>query len=149
MNKGQFKEGHIPPNRKEISYYVTEDNCHICTSHPLRGGYPVISRNNKRQSISRYLYTLSYGVIPDGLVIRHKCDNPLCINIEHLELGTQRDNIQDCIIRKRRVGNCKLTNEQIEEIRLDLRPSSIITKEYNINRTRVWQIRKTGGSNGR
>ena len=42
---------------------------------------------------------MKFGEIPKGMVIRHKCDNPNCCNIEHLEIGTQKDNIEDMIKR--------------------------------------------------
>ena len=39
--------------------------------------------------------------VPKGLVVRHKCDNTLCVNPDHLLLGTQRQNIEDMIARDR------------------------------------------------
>lgn len=72
----------------------------------------------------RHSYRKHHGPIPDGMVVRHKCDNPPCINPEHLELGTQMDNMQDAVKRKRfpsRAGvandNAKLTVEQVREIK--------------------------------
>jgi hypothetical protein len=52
--------------------------------------------------------------IPPGMVVRHKCDNPPCVNPEHLEIGTAADNRADCIARNRhakgeRHGRAKLT----------------------------------------
>jgi hypothetical protein len=51
----------------------------------------------------RFIYGVVIGPIPDGLVVRHKCDVSLCVNPDHLEVGTPKDNAQDCITRGRRV----------------------------------------------
>lgn len=46
-------------------------------------------------------YVLVNGPIPEGQVVRHKCDNLLCCNPTHLELGTRSDNEQDKYLRDR------------------------------------------------
>jgi len=43
----------------------------------------------------RYEYTKEHGHIPKGLIVRHLCNNKLCIEIEHLALGTYQDNTDD------------------------------------------------------
>lgn len=58
-------------------------------------------KNNKSIIASKYAYQISFGDIPEGLEIRHKCDNPICCNPHHLELGTRKDNMQDASKRKR------------------------------------------------
>lgn len=50
---------------------------------------------------ARYSYALTNGPIPNGLVVRHKCDNARCVRPEHLEIGTQRDNVMDAVRRGR------------------------------------------------
>lgn len=49
----------------------------------------------------RLVYTLIYGEIPSGQMVRHKCDNKLCCNPYHLELGSQSDNENDKYDRDR------------------------------------------------
>jgi hypothetical protein len=70
----------------------------------------------------RESYRLNVGPIPDGLFVCHHCDNPKCVRPSHLFLGTNDDNRQDSVRKKRhahgeRHGHAKLTDEQVEEIR--------------------------------
>lgn len=73
------------------------------------------------------------GPIPDGMLVCHRCDNPPCINPEHLFLGTNEDNLRDCREKKRnnfgaRNGSAKLTDGQVVEI-INLRRSGRTIKE--------------------
>jgi len=86
----------LPLNQVNEDLRATK--CHNCTSHSLSCGYPQL----KGKHLSRIIYTENYGIIPEGLLVRHKCDNRLCINPAHLELGTHQDNVTDCIVRNRR-----------------------------------------------
>lgn len=59
-------------------------------------GYPRTAWNGSTNGkVHRIVYQLSTGESIDGLVVRHKCDNPRCINPDHLEVGTVIDNVQD------------------------------------------------------
>lgn len=66
-------------------------------------GYGQLSKGWKKAPYKahRLSYELFVGAIPDGLVIRHKCDNPRCANPSHLEIGTQQDNVTDRVVRGR------------------------------------------------
>jgi hypothetical protein len=61
----------------------------------------VLRRNKIYYAAHRWVYLRTRGPIPDGLVVRHKCDVPVCVNPQHLELGTQKDNIHDMWTRGR------------------------------------------------
>jgi len=61
--------------------------------------YGVIRDNYKQKKAHRVSYELYKGQIPEGLVVRHLCDNKLCVNPAHLELGTVSDNNRDKIGR--------------------------------------------------
>jgi len=67
-------------------------------------------------SAHRLAYTLCIGAIPYGMYVLHHCDNPPCVNPAHLFLGTQLDNLHDRDSKKRN-GQTKLTEDQVEEIR--------------------------------
>lgn len=48
----------------------------------------------------RWAYWSAHGAVPP--LLRHRCDNPKCVNVEHLEPGTQHDNVHDAMNRGRR-----------------------------------------------
>ncbi len=58
------------------------------------------------------------GVNMDGLDVMHSCDNRKCVNIDHLSLGTRKENLQDMIQKGRRVyGTAKLSPDDLPQMR--------------------------------
>lgn len=95
----------------------------------------------------RASYEIFNGPIPEGHVVRHKCDNTGCVNPEHLITGTQADNIQDAISRGRlaigaRHGCSKLTEHAVVAIRADTRKQRTIAKEYQVSEQTICDIKK-------
>lgn len=89
-------------NTKAIEWIVDANGCHVGTSHMKdKDGYMKVQRKGKCYHAHRYVYIQEHGEIPDGLVVMHTCDNPACINLEHLKLGTNKDNTQDMIAKGR------------------------------------------------
>jgi len=125
-----------------IEYYINENGCHICTSHETKfyHGYCRIQVNKTKYRLHRYIYEQTYGKIPEGLVVRHKCDVRNCINPDHLELGTNWDNTQDMIKRNRHCINSdkrkpsfRFSSDSISEIRASNLPINTIAKQFDVS----------------
>lgn len=67
----------------------------------MRNGYGCMKINGKVVDAHRVSYQLYKGEIPEGKCVLHKCDNPKCVNPDHLFLGTKKDNYDDAISKKR------------------------------------------------
>lgn len=134
MEEYVLNEENISYQTKRIKYIINAD-CWECISHSshTNNGYLSIGRNKKRYLMHRYIYEMQYGLIPEDKVIMHICDNPKCININHLKLGTQKENIKDMINKGRRNPNSipkkKLNEQQLLKI-----------KEMLLNKTYIREI---------
>ena len=69
--------------------------------------YGAFGYQGKKQTAHRVSWMLHNGPIPNGLYVCHSCDTPLCVNPEHLWLGTHKDNMKDAANKKRTVCNFK------------------------------------------
>lgn len=84
--------------------------CILSGYAPMRDGYRKVLWQGKRELHHRVVYVQAHGLnLADihGKVIRHTCDNPGCINPDHLLAGTQRQNIHDCIARNQSSKNSR------------------------------------------
>jgi hypothetical protein len=94
----------------------------------------------------KFSYRLHFGVIPKNMCVCHKCDNPSCVNPNHLFLGTALDNQKDKMAKNRHAkgesqGHSKLTNEQISQIRSRANDDyKVLCSEFNIVPSTVYRI---------
>lgn len=123
--------------------YIPEPNsgCWLWLGYIDKDGYG----RCKRDRAHRVSYRQFIGPLENFSVL-HKCDNPSCVNPEHLFLGTQLENIADMVSKKRHAKgiknrHAKLSLEQVEEIRLDTRPQKIIAANYGISQQQISGIK--------
>lgn len=138
--------------QKPFEYKVTENGCWECISHigkVVAGGQArtLVYFKGRRWLLHRLVYTQLMGEIPEGLIIRHKCDNSLCCNIEHLETGTHKQNSEDMVERGRNVNGPRKINETAAEEIRDLINSKVLSQKeigkiYNISPQSVSDIKK-------
>jgi hypothetical protein len=132
--------------------YIPEPNsgCWLWIKGISPGGYGVIRQDGVRKQIGahRFAYLRFRGPIPANMCACHRCDNRLCVNPDHLFLGTRKENMQDMYRKgrsydRRGEGNnrAKLTAAQVIAIRNDPREGAPIAAEYGIHRLSVYAIK--------
>ena len=106
--------------------------------------------NGKSLNCHLLSWILYRGEIPKGFQVLHHCDIPSCVNPNHLFLGTQKDNMNDAVQKKRhrhmvfhgeQHPAAKLTWKEVTKIRTDKRLLKILAKEYNVSTTTISEIR--------
>jgi predicted DNA-binding protein (UPF0251 family) len=107
-----------------LKYVDKTDTCWLWKGHVV-GNYGQFRVIDKKCRAHRVAYELWVDSIPEGLLVRHKCDIPLCVKPEHLELGTHKDNSNDMVQRGRSYKvkglshhSSKLTADDINEIKI-------------------------------
>jgi hypothetical protein len=118
------------------------DSCWEWQGSKDRDGYGRYKSNGKLWQAHRYSVLLD-GKDPKGMVVMHSCDNPSCVRPDHLQLGTQADNIKDMIAKGRYVKpQSKLSKEDIKMIQDSTDSYTVIGKRFNISAPYVCSIKQ-------
>lgn len=127
-SKKCFQERQPPPQRPIAERFWEKverrgaEECWPWKAYIAASGYGICRGATKNVRAHRMAYELAHGPIPEGLIVRHRCDNRRCCNPRHLEVGTATDNARDRVERRRtahgeRSPAAKLSEAQVVEIR--------------------------------
>lgn len=123
-------------NEKDLIIQVSQKGCWEVISHKTdNNGYG----QYKKKRTHVLMYEKYIGKIPKGMVIRHKCDNPICCNPFHLEIGTQKDNCKDMFDRNRNPNY--ITKELAVKIAKEYGTAKEIAKKFNVSETVVYHVK--------
>lgn len=120
------------------------NECILWQKAKNKAGYGITWHNNKWAYAHRAVMNAKKGE-----VVLHTCDNPSCVNPEHLIIGTSKQNSQDMVSKNRqakgeKAGSAKLTKTQVTEIRAykNTLPSRKVAVLFSISKTNVLDIWK-------
>lgn len=123
-----------------------ENGCWIWRRRTSPLGYGKLNFNTKTVIAPRAAFEAWSGEIPSGMQVCHRCDNPQCVNPEHLFLGTCADNNRDCVTKGRqargeRAGSAKLSESQVREILLSQDATKTLARRFNLAPATIRSIR--------
>ena len=131
---------------------VKANGCWEWNGHPCTNGYGQFSISGVLHMAHRISWIFHNGdIMDDNVKVLHSCDNKLCVNPEHLFLGSQQDNADDMRAKNRAPnqagannGNAKLNEIKVAAIRIALnngRSRSELAKEYSVSWNTIDQIK--------
>jgi hypothetical protein len=122
---------------------LSNTECWMWTGSKNPKGYGHLPTGNEQLS-HRLSYLLFKGEIPIKTMILHSCDNPGCVNPNHLYLGDNKQNMIDMISRGRAMPRGKPPKLNIEQVKLIAKSKDTVSNlvdEYNVSRGTIEQIK--------
>ncbi len=133
----------IPSIAKVISRFLSsrteggKNDCWNWNKSTNEKGYGQVMCAGKNIKAHKMAYMIHVGDIPDGVSVLHKCDNPRCVNPNHLFLGSQADNINDMYGKKRAIVGSrhklsKLTEQEALEIFKSKESTAVLANRFSV-----------------
>lgn len=131
-------------------YVVPEpmSGCWLWTGHINTYGYGYVTHKNRPAMATHIVWALyKKGIVPKGICLCHVCDNRICVNPDHLFLGTKGDNNKDRDRKLRqahgiRQWKAKLNPEIVKTIRASSSSCSELGIQYGVNKTTISLIKR-------
>jgi hypothetical protein len=146
----RFIRGHGYSHRGPQYIIDPDTQCWNWQLYKTNQGYGRISRTGKERLAHRQAWIDNRGAIPEGMCVLHKCDNPSCVNPDHLFLGTPADNNLDRDTKGRHKalrgssnGISKLTEEDIPRIRQLLKSGLSqyrVADMFGVHQSTIWRV---------
>ena len=146
IREGSWENRPIVPkvkgfNERLLSRVRLDENtgCLLFTGGAGSHGYGQININGKQRTAHTAVWINKNGPIPGGSIVRHKCRNRLCVNPDHLELGTSKENNFDdklrdgTLLRGEQLPQSKLTVAAVIEIRKAERPLKELAQKFGVS----------------
>lgn len=128
------------------------DLCWLWQNSATPAGYGQFWDGKRRIDAHRFSYSFHKGEIPEGYVVMHICDVRLCVNPEHLSVGTQRDNLLDMYSkgRGRTKESYKLQSGELSwNSTISAHQADAIRHEYSLGKTSWAKLARTYGTSKR
>lgn len=108
-------------------------------------GYGIVRINGRRTAAHRLAYEVHFGISPRDKNVCHRCDYRACCNPKHLFLGTQHQNVSDCIAKGRfpvgsKQGNSKLNDAAVIAIRNDKRAQNEVAMSFGVSQSTISDV---------
>jgi hypothetical protein len=146
---GRWRKGITISDRLDVQIFHSPDGCWYWLGCTYPSGYGSIYYKDRIEATHRVSYKLYKGEIPKGIHVLHKCDNRLCINPDHLFLGTNTDNVKDKVSKNRqyrpfgiKCPKAKLDDNKVKEIRSlkGIECYLDIAKKFNVSPSHIHKI---------
>lgn len=133
-----------------------ENGCWEWAGSVNEHGYGGLRVNSRLIKAHRFAWELTYGPIPEGMAVCHKCDNPPCCNPDHLFLGSQRENAADKLAKGRHQDQSgenshptgeshpasKLAWSDVRAIRDSTESISALSRQFGVTRSSIRNIKE-------
>lgn len=94
---------------------ITDNGCHEWQGAKQSNGYGRFNPFGKSMYAHRFAALMKYGILHNNQDVCHVCDNRLCVNPDHLFIGSRKDNMQDCVAKKRHAYGSRLSKKLTEQ----------------------------------